>query len=337
LHLTDMRYTGRCKEERMQVPAADIDGATDHGYLLGHSTREQRRLAEQGVILQPITERLLRYAGLRRGMRVLDVGCGIGDVACLVAQIVGSDGAVVGVDFAGTVLSTARSRAASRGLRWARFVEADIAQVSLSDLSIQRFDAVVGRLVLMYQADPTTVLRRLATMVRPGGVLAFLEGIGLPALAWPHRPLYAKCIERLLTTFDRSGAKTDMGLRLHQTFIEAGLPEPEVRLDGMVVAGSDARGFRWLAEVVRSAMPAMERLGIATAAEIEVDTLADRLVEEAESAPGSVCGLALGGAWVRTPAPWVHRATPADTTVLKGSWPPRWPLNSTSSERQGKI
>jgi SAM-dependent methyltransferase len=234
LHLTDTQYTGTCKEKRMQVQATDIDGTADHGYLLGHSTQEQRRLAEQGVILQPITERLFRDAGLRRGMRVLDVGCGVGDVTCLVAQIVGSEGAVVGVDFAGTVLSTARSRAASRGLRWTRFVEADIAQVSLSDLSIQRFDAVVGRLVLMYQAD-------------------------------------------------------------------------------------------------------MERLGIATAEEIDIDTLADRLVEEAESAPGSVCGLALGGAWVRTPTPQVHRATPADATVLKGSWPPRWPLNSTSAESQGKV
>jgi 2-polyprenyl-3-methyl-5-hydroxy-6-metoxy-1,4-benzoquinol methylase len=313
--------------QAMKVERADYED------LLGHSAQEQRRLAEQGMILQPITERLFRDAGLRRGMRVLDIGCGVGDVSCLAAEIVGSEGSVVGVDFAGSVLATARSRAASRGLKWTWFVEADIAQVSLADLSSQPFDAVVGRLVLMYQADPTAVLRRLAAMVRPGGALAFLEGIGLPALAWPHRPLYAQCIERLLATFDRSGAKVDMGLRLHQAFVEAGLPEPEVRLDGMVIAGADARGFRWLAELVRSAMPAMERLGIASAREISVDTLADRLVQEAESAPGSVCGLALGGAWARTPVTLPRRATPANATVLKGSWPPLRPDNNTPSER----
>ena len=176
----------------MQVQARNVDHTTDHEYVLGHSAQEQRRLAEQGVMLRPITERLFRDAGLRRGMRVLDVGCGVGDVTCLVAEIVGSEGAVVGVDLAGTVLATARNRAASRGLRWTRFVEADIAQVSLADLSTQPFDAVVGRLVLMYQANPTAVLRRLAAMVRPGGVLAFLEGIALPPLAWPHRPIYAE-------------------------------------------------------------------------------------------------------------------------------------------------
>ena len=218
----------------MQLHARDLHRTTDHAYLLGHSAQEQRRLAEQGLMLQPITERLFRDAGLRRGMRVLDVGCGVGDVSCLAAEIVGSHGAVVGVDFAGAVLSTARSRAASRGLTWARFIEADITQVSLTDLGSQRFDAVVGRLVLMYQTDPAAVLRRLSAMVRPGGVVAFLEGIALPPLAWPHRPLYAHTIERLLATFDRSGAKVDMGLRLHHAVRRGGPPRAGIsaRRDG---------------------------------------------------------------------------------------------------------
>lgn len=62
----------------MHVRASEmIETATPEEYVLGHSAPEQRRLAGQGVILQPITERLLRDAGLRRGMRVLDIGCGV--------------------------------------------------------------------------------------------------------------------------------------------------------------------------------------------------------------------------------------------------------------------
>ena len=45
-------------------------------YILGHSEREIRRLMRQAAILRPITERLLRSAGVRPGMRVLDLGCG---------------------------------------------------------------------------------------------------------------------------------------------------------------------------------------------------------------------------------------------------------------------
>jgi SAM-dependent methyltransferase len=307
----------------MQVREREpIEAATPEQYVLGHSASEQRRLVEQGVILHPITARLLRDAGVRRGMRVLDVGCGVGDVTCLVADLVGSEGRAVGVDFAGTVLATARSRAASRGLAWARFVEGDISRISLAELSSEPFDAVVGRLVLMYQPDPTAVLRHLSGMLRPGGVLAFLEGVGLAPLAWPRRPLYATWIDRLFATFERSGAKTDMGLRLHQAFIDAGLPRPAVSLDGVVLAGPDAQGFRWFAELVRSAAPAMERLGIAGARELDIDTLAGRLVQEAEAAPGAVCGLGLGGAWVRTPGAHPRRAA-GPGTVLKGNWPPR--------------
>jgi SAM-dependent methyltransferase len=285
----------------MQVRANHSAGVSAPGdYLLGHDRKEQLRLAEQGVILRPTTERLLRDAGVRPGMRVLDVGCGVGDVTCLVAEIVGPTGAVVGVDFAGSVLATARSRVARRGLGWARFVEGNIASVPLSRLATEPFDAVVGRLVLMYQPDPTSVLRHLAAMVNPGGVVVFQEGVAFAPRPWPHRPLYAECLQRLLGTFERSGATMDMGLRLHQVFLDAGLPAPEVHLDGIVVAGADARGFRWLADVVRSALPGMERHGIATADDVQVDTLADRLMQEALESPGTVCGLGLGGAWART-------------------------------------
>ncbi|HEX3233943.1 MAG TPA: class I SAM-dependent methyltransferase [Gemmatimonadales bacterium] len=286
----------------LQEIDAALTTTTPGDYLLGHSALEQRRLAEQAVILQPMTARLLDDAGMRRGMRVLDVGCGVGDVTCLVADMAGPEGEVVGLDFACSVLSTARSRAASRGLAWARFVEGNVAEVSLEELGSTQFDAVVGRLVLMYQPDPAAVLRHLSSMVRPGGVVAFLEGVGLPPLSRPYRPLYVGLMGRLLATFELSGARVDMGLCLHQAFVQAGLPEPEVRLEGMVIAGPDAPGFRWLTELVRSTLPAMERLGVATAEEIEIDTLADRLAREAIASPGAVCGFGLGGAWVRTPS-----------------------------------
>jgi hypothetical protein len=59
-------------------------------YILGHSDREIRRLMHQAAILRPITERLLRGAGIGRGMRVLDLGCGAGDVSMLAAKLVGA-------------------------------------------------------------------------------------------------------------------------------------------------------------------------------------------------------------------------------------------------------
>jgi len=85
-------------------------------YILGHSASEIQRLQTQAEILRPITERLLLNAGIRPGMRVLDIGCGAGDVAMLAGEMVGPSGAVIGIDRNSEVLATARDRAQASGL-----------------------------------------------------------------------------------------------------------------------------------------------------------------------------------------------------------------------------
>lgn len=79
----------------------------ESAYLLGHSPTETDRLVLQARLYDPITEQALRTAGLRPGMRVLDVGCGAGDVTFLAARIVGPTGSVTGVDAAPRALDVA--------------------------------------------------------------------------------------------------------------------------------------------------------------------------------------------------------------------------------------
>jgi tRNA A58 N-methylase Trm61 len=80
-------------------------------YVFGHSEVELRRLALQAALIAPTTHGLLVEAGVTRGMRVLDVGTGRGDVAFLVAELVGETGCVVGVDRAPEAVAVARERA----------------------------------------------------------------------------------------------------------------------------------------------------------------------------------------------------------------------------------
>ena len=79
-------------------------------YVLGHNDREQLRLIRQARILAPFTDSFLRAAGIVSGMRVLDIGCGMGDVTMLAAQLVGPTGSVVSVDQDSASIETARRR-----------------------------------------------------------------------------------------------------------------------------------------------------------------------------------------------------------------------------------
>lgn len=107
-------------------------------------------------LYRDLTMHVLRRAGLVAGMDVLDIGCGGGDVSLLAGRLVGPDGSVVGIDRNASALDKARQRAAAEGLAHLRFETADLGDFEPAD----RFDAVVGRFVLLYMPDPAAFLRR---------------------------------------------------------------------------------------------------------------------------------------------------------------------------------
>ena len=92
------------------------DGGAGGGYVFGHSDRELDRLNAQARLIDPITQRIFRDAGVSTGMRVLDVDSGAGDVAFLAAHLVDDTGEVIGVDRSPIAVQTATSRAASDGV-----------------------------------------------------------------------------------------------------------------------------------------------------------------------------------------------------------------------------
>jgi ubiquinone/menaquinone biosynthesis C-methylase UbiE len=265
-------------------------------YYLGHSEREIGRLKTQARLIDPITERFFRAAGISAGMRVLDVGTGAGDVAFLVADLVGDSGAVVGVDRASSALSEAAARADSQSRRNVSFTMGDPA-----DMSFDRpFDAVVGRYVLQFQPDPATMLRKLATRVRPGGLVVFHEVDWDGVRSFPPSPTYEQCCRWIRETLRRMTVETRMGIKLHATFLAAGLPAPMMRLEAAVGGpASAADRVHLLASQVETMMPEMERLGVAAAPEIQLGTLAIRMADEIHSESSVIVGRSEVAAWCR--------------------------------------
>jgi SAM-dependent methyltransferase len=264
-------------------------------YLLGHGEEELRRLISQGRYFGELTADVLRLAGLSAGMRVLDAGCGAGDVSFLAAEIVGPEGVVFGVDRSPEACDAARSRAKGVGLENIRFVSGDLATIDLPG----RVDAVIGRLVLMYAPDPPALVRRLAKSVEPGGIVAFQEIDLDGARSEPACSVFDTAVARVRDSFARSGIDAQMGLKLGRIFEEAGLPTPRMILGARVERGPEAMAYDQLTQITRTLLPVMKRTGIAGADEVGIETLADRMREEAVARNATVVSPSLIGAWTR--------------------------------------
>jgi ubiquinone/menaquinone biosynthesis C-methylase UbiE len=270
-----------------------------HDYLLGHSEREQERLKLQASIVGGWTRHYLLSAGLAPGMRVLDLGCGMGDVTLLAAEIVGPSGSVTGIDRDATTIEKARQRAADNGHGESiTFDPADL----LDFQAKHKYDAAIGRYILVHQPDPVAALRHIAGQIRPGGILCFHEmAFGQRRPSYPENTRYEWLSRLVSEAFRRIGADPDMGLHLAKTFIAAGLPRPEIKADVFVGGEAGSPLYGWVAETVRTLLPRIVQFGVATEEEIGIDTLAQRLEGEAVAAHSQILSPIQFGAWTIRP------------------------------------
>jgi SAM-dependent methyltransferase len=264
-------------------------------YVLGHDPNELERLDQQAAAIAPATRLLLRAAGIEPGMRVLDLGTGPGHVALMLAEMVGSSGAVVGVDQAAAALAVARRRAEEHGRGNVRFVQADAATWR----DDEPFDAVVERLLLFHAADPVAIVRHHAAGLRPDGLVACIDFDLGGARTFPAGPLVTRVAGWLEAGFRHGGADPTVGARLALILKAAGLRD--VGGFGVVayLAPDDPSGPRLIAGVTRSLLPAITAAGIATTEEIGIDTLERRIAEEMRSTGAVFLPPTVVGAWGR--------------------------------------
>jgi SAM-dependent methyltransferase len=262
-------------------------------YALGSSDQEIVRLDRQSASIESATRLLLRAAGIQPGMRVLDLGTGIGHVAMLLAEMVGPEGRVVGIDNSAKLLDVAASRAAARPqLRF-----------TLGDVRHWRddapFDAIVGRLILFHLADPMAVLRHQAIALRSGGLLLALDFDLGAVRTEPAVPSVREAIGWVNAAFRHAGASPEIGTRLALLLAEAGLADVQgFGVQGYIAPG-DPRGPALLSGVVRSLAPQIVAAGVATAEQIGIDMLEARIADEIRSAGAVMLPPVLAGAWGR--------------------------------------
>jgi SAM-dependent methyltransferase len=232
-------------------------------------------------------------------MRVLDLGCGAGDVSFLAADLVGASGSVVGIDQNPDVVAFARERARSYELPQVTF--RDVALEAFSDA--EPFDAVIGRYVLVHQSDPNAFLRAAADCVRRGGVLAFHElDLVRGVVSLPSVPLWNAVTEMILTAFRATLVHGDVGGRLIEHFFDAGLPSPNLFGELLIGGGEQSPLYSWIVESLRSVQPQLVKMGIVTADGLPLATLEASLRKSVVEARSQIIGPAQICAWTQLPA-----------------------------------
>lgn len=268
-------------------------------YVLGHSDFELGRLARQERLIGRATLDYFKSAGIGPGMRVLDVGSGTGAVAFHAAELVGRSGEVIGTDRAPEAVATATKNAATFSLPHVSFRQGNPVEMSFDGT----FDAIVGRYVLLFQADQGDMLRRLTRLLKPGGIIAFHEPDWSFVRSDPISPLYDRCCAWITNTFETAGTSSNMSAKLRHAFLDAGLSPPHMQMQTVIGdAVSAAEWLRALAELAIVLAPAMDRQGIASLAEIGGETLAERLLEDVARHRSIIVGRAEIGAWTRIPS-----------------------------------
>lgn len=269
-------------------------------YVLGRSTHEYERLQLQGRILRPYTEKFFRAAGISPGMRVLDLGSGVGDVALLAADIVGPGGRVFGLERDQAALERARQRTVEQGCSsWVSFQAANLDDFSTTE----QFDAVVGRYILVYQPDAAATLRQFTRFLKPGGIVVFHEVDFTATMpSFPPCDLIDQCCSLVAEVFRRVGLSPTFGRTLGKTYLDAGLPFPTVSAEIPAGGGRGSLLYPWVASTVISVAPRLADLGLSLPPGVAADHSLAAKLEEAAVAQG--CQLIGGiqfGAWTRKP------------------------------------
>lgn len=219
--------------------------------------------------------RLLIDSGIKKGMRVLDVGCGTGDLSIMAAELVGDTGEVVGFDISQDALVVAKRAAGEKCLSKVTFIQTDIAELP-DNLGV--FDEIIGRRVLMYQNNTAQSIYNLLPFLSENGKMVFQESDYIvTSFSFPMLPLHTKVQNWIWDTVTKEGGNTHIGMQLYSEMKNAGLRILLLRAEAILHTYESGSDLGWVAKTMASRMI---KHNVVLAEELDIETLEDRLQDE---------------------------------------------------------
>ena len=195
------------------------------GYIHARDAEEYQRLRDQALMWQSATEQVLDRIGLSPGMSALDVGSGPGAVMRLMADRVGPEGSVTGIEIDAKLGAQALADLRAQG--GAKFSQVDANVLELETVPGAPFDLVYCRLFLMHMQDPVAVLEKMQSWTKPGGVVAAQEFDFGSIAVEPLCPAMGEFNRLFESVFRAHGRNLRAGRQLPMQFEAAGIGLPD--------------------------------------------------------------------------------------------------------------
>lgn len=189
-------------------------------YILGSDKKEFARLKLQSAIFEKETLQTLKLAGIKPGMRCLDLGCGTGHTSFLITELVGMKGKVVGLDVNRDSISICKKKAVVKDVNNVKFVVGDVYDTKLENSS---FDFVFSRFLFQHLTDPKKVLKEMLRLTAREGIIATEELDHGLWLSYPPDPNLEKLRRVYVKLLKLSGSDPFVARKLYKLFLETSL------------------------------------------------------------------------------------------------------------------
>lgn len=188
-------------------------------YVIAGGEEGKKRLDILSEAVEDTTKNLFRKVELTEGLTCLDIGCGGGNVSFILADIVGENGKVLGIDLDEKIINLARQDCQEKKIRNVDFLKADVQSFS----NEYHYDIIYSRFLLTHLSNPHTILQQMFNLLKPGGRM-IIEDIEFSGhFSYPICSAFQQYVQTYQKVVKQKGGDPDIGPKLPHLLKEVGL------------------------------------------------------------------------------------------------------------------
>lgn len=217
--------------------------------FVAHLQAEMNRLQCQAEELSPLVFESIEKCGISEGMKVVDVGCGTGQVSFLISKAVGPRGEVIGIDANTTAIELCRNIATTEGVKNVSFIVGNACDMS-RDLPDNSIDISYSRFLLTHLEDPLAAIREMIRVTTRQGIIMIEDCDLTHWIVEPDDQSVNQLWKWYSSIIMKNGGDPTLGRKLYRMFIDQGL-NPKVDVYSLPVTRYNRKMWISIIEVLK--------------------------------------------------------------------------------------